>query len=62
MNSLLINLARKVASALTSDLFDVLLPLLRGTNLTFWEKLLLAPRDKTVKLANLQRQLFSEIV
>jgi hypothetical protein len=39
--------------ALTSDLFDVLLPLLCGTNLTFcktfWEKLLLALRDKTAK-------------
>jgi hypothetical protein len=41
---------KKVASALTSDLFEVLLPFFYGTNLTLWEKLLLALRDKTAKL------------
>jgi hypothetical protein len=44
-------LSRKVTLALTSDLFDVLLPLFLGTNLTFQEKQLLALRDKTTRLA-----------
>jgi hypothetical protein len=51
-------LANKVALALTSDLFDVLLLLLHGTKfdflkeaMIFWEKLFLAPRDKSAKLA-----------
>jgi hypothetical protein len=50
-------LAKRVALALTSDLFDVLPPLFCGTksdclkeSMTFQERLLLAPRDKTAKL------------
>jgi hypothetical protein len=43
-------LAKNVTLAWTSDLFDVLLSLHHGINLTFWEKLLLALRDKTAKL------------
>jgi hypothetical protein len=34
----LLNLAKKVALALTSDLFDVLLPLLHGTKSAFLEE------------------------
>jgi hypothetical protein len=40
----------KITLALASDLFDVLLPLLCGTNLIFQEKLLLAPRDETAEV------------
>jgi hypothetical protein len=54
----LFNLAKKVTLALTSDLFAVLLPLLRRTKsdfleeaMTFQEKLLLFWGKKTAKLA-----------
>jgi hypothetical protein len=58
--------ARKVTLALTSDLFDVLLPLLQ--NLTFWKMLSLSERatpalgDKTAKLAESPEKLFRETV
>jgi hypothetical protein len=45
----LLNLARKIALALTSDLSDGLFPLQHGTNLTFQEKA--TPGDRS-KLAN----------
>jgi hypothetical protein len=46
-----LNLAKKIILALTYDLFEVLLPLLCGTNLTFWERLLQDSWNKTAKLA-----------
>jgi hypothetical protein len=56
--SLLLNLAQKVALMLTSDLFNVLSPLLCGIKSDFldfpWEATP-APRDKTAKLEILQR-------
>jgi hypothetical protein len=39
--------------AQTSDLFDVFLLLLHRTNLTSWEKLLLAPKDKNCQLGKI---------
>jgi hypothetical protein len=63
----LFNFARKVALALTSDLFYVLLPLLHGTKseflkiaMTFWERLLLNLRHITAKLAKMFRYDYSE--
>jgi hypothetical protein len=50
----LLNLAKKVTLALTSDLFDVLLPLLHGKKsdfLNFLREATPAPVDKTAKLA-----------
>jgi hypothetical protein len=44
-------LAKKITLALTSDLFDVLLPLLCGTKSDFLEAATPALRDKTAKLA-----------
>jgi hypothetical protein len=45
-------LAKKVALALTSDLFDVLLPLLLGTKSDFLGEVTPALKDKSAKLAN----------
>jgi hypothetical protein len=59
---LLLNLAKRVAVALTSDLFDVLLPFLCGAKsdfledaMTFREKLLLLDGAKLPNWQDIQR-------